>query len=228
MSSTELPEEAAKLLKNIRKNYKVGFEKFSVRDISLDILSISDLEPVLKGKDPFKDVSSFPFWVKLWESAMVLADVAATLNPENGPRLLELGAGLGVPGLVAARRGFDVTLSDYEKLPKDFQRISAAANKIKVAIQHLDWTKPPEIEKFDVILGAEILYKNDVPKPLLKVMGKMIKPGGAIYLAHDQRRKTLYEFLDLAKEEYKILVKEIKFPTDEGHVTIMLNCLKPL
>ncbi|MDA8418118.1 MAG: methyltransferase, partial [Desulfobacteraceae bacterium] len=91
----DLPEPAAKILRGLRKDYQVAFEPFRVRGIEIKLLKIQDLECVLKGRDPFKNVSEFPFWVKLWEAALVLADVAATLPLAAGPRLLELGAGLG-------------------------------------------------------------------------------------------------------------------------------------
>lgn len=224
--ATELPEQAAKLLRTIRKDYKVAFEPFRTRDIEIQLLKMQDLECVLKGRDPFKNVSEFPFWIKLWESAMVLADVAATLPPSAGPRLLELGAGLGAPGLVAAAKGFQVTLSDFEQRILDFQRVSAAASGLKAEFRFIDWTKPPALEPFDTIIGAEILFREELLAPLLSLFDKLLKPGGAIYLTHDIRRKTLYTFLDKAKADYAIQVKKIDLTADDEHSTVMLNCLR--
>jgi methylase of polypeptide subunit release factors len=57
-----------------------------------------------------------------------------------------LGAGLGAPGLTAAAAGFQVTLTDYEEMILDFQRISAAASKLDtVQFSLLDWLDPPEM-----------------------------------------------------------------------------------
>ncbi len=227
MASVELPEKAAALLREIRKkNYKVGFEKFAVRDTSIQLLMVQDLESALKGKDPFKDVSTFPFWIKLWESAMILADVVGTLQPETGSRMLELGAGLGAPGLVAAARGFDVTLSDNEKLCLDFQRVSAAANQIKVDCRYVDWKKPPAMEPFDTIIGADILYRDELIEPLLALFIKYLKPGGSIYLSHNVKRETLYKLLDKAQADFKVMAKKIDITDQENSVTVMLNCLK--
>ncbi len=222
----DLPEQAAKLLRNIRKDYKVAFEPFRTRDVEIQLLRVQDLECVLKGRNPFKNVSEFPFWIKLWESAMVLADVAATLPSTAGPRLLELGAGLGAPGLVAAAKGFQVTLSDYEQRTLDFQRVSAAASGLKVDFRFIDWTKPPTMEPFDTIIGAEILYREDVLSPLLKLFDKLLKPGGVIYLTNDLRRKTLYAFLDMAQNDYTIHAKKIELVAGDETSTVMLNCLR--
>ncbi len=74
-----IPEKIAPLYKKIAKRYKVGFETLKLGKEPLKLLQISDLEPLLAGKDPFKDVSTFPFWVKLWEASMVLASLLASM-----------------------------------------------------------------------------------------------------------------------------------------------------
>jgi len=128
VNEIQLPEKTRDVLHRIRKKYKVGFEPLRIRDVELNILQLKDLENVLAGKDPFADMANFPFWVKLWEAALLLADMVANMPSQPGQTLLELGAGLGEPGLVAATKGYKVTLSDYEKQILDFQRVSAAAN----------------------------------------------------------------------------------------------------
>ena len=157
---------------------------------------------------------------------MVLADVAATLPPTAGPRLLELGAGLGAPGLVAAAKGFRVTLSDYEQRILDFQRVSAAASGLEVDCRFIDWTKPPILEPFNTIIGAEILFREELLPPLLTLFDRLLAPGGAIYLTHDLRRKTLYAFLDKAQADYTIQAKKIELTAGDERSTVMLNCLR--
>ncbi len=223
----DLPEKAAKLLRKIRRNYTVDFEPLVIRDVNLQLLQVQDLEDILQGKDPFANISEFPFWIKLWEAAIILAEVTASLNLTTaGPRLLELGAGLGAPGLTAAARGFDVTLTDYEQVIMNFQRVSAAASGLNPEFAFLDWTKSTDMEPFDTIIGAEILFREDLLDPLLRVFKKLLKPGGKIYLAHDLRRQTLYKFLEKAKDDYKVMVKKIDLTSDEGKTTVMLNCLQ--
>jgi 2-polyprenyl-3-methyl-5-hydroxy-6-metoxy-1,4-benzoquinol methylase len=226
MSTDTLPPREAEILKKIRKKHKVAFEPFKIRGLEIQLLKVQDLESVLRGKDPFKNVSEFPFWIKLWESAMILADVAVTLPLDSGARILELGAGLGAPGLAAAAKGFSVTLSDYEQTILDFQRVSAAKNGLEVDITFFDWNTPPNLEPFEVVLGAEILFREELVAPLMNVFEKLLKPGGTIYLAHDIRRQTLYKFLDMAKDQYKIMAKKITLSGNEEEVTVMLNCLK--
>jgi predicted nicotinamide N-methyase len=227
VNEINLPEKARNVLKRIRKKYKVGFEPLRIRDVELKILHVQDLEHLLAGKDPFADVSSFPFWVKLWEASLMLADIMASVPCEPGQTVLELGAGLAAPGLVAAARGYKVTLSDYEPHILDFQRVSAAANGLTdVDFRMIDWKKPPASTPFDTIIGAEILFRDEFFQPLLNVFNKYLAPQGTIYIAHDARRKSLPKFLDLAQKEYQIAVSARKMKSEEGELTIIINRLK--
>jgi len=61
-----------------------------------------------------------------------------------------------------------------------------------------------ELEKFDMIAGAEVLFRDEFFEPLLNVFKTYIKPEGTIWLAHDVGRKSLPKFLDLAKKDFDI------------------------
>lgn len=225
-----LDNKAAKKMAVIRTKYKVAFEPLRIGDHDLKLLKVTDLEPLLGGKDPFSQISTFPFWVKLWEASMVLAQLLTTMPPSSGRRsMLELGAGLGAPGLFAAACGYKVTLSDYEPHILDFQQISAAANNL-LNIDHviIDWLNPPDLPRFDIIVGAEILFREEFFEPLLNIFRKLLRPEGVIYLAHDVRRKSLPLFLTRAAKEYKIAVSTRKMVADDETITIIVNKMVPI
>lgn len=223
-----IPEKIAPLYKKIAKRYKVGFETLKLGKEPLKLLQISDLEPLLAGKDPFKDVSTFPFWVKLWEASMVLASLLASMPAREGATLLELGAGLAAPGLVAAQQGYQVTLSDYEQIILDFQKVNATVNGLEGRIKciMLDWKKPPVLPSFDTIVGAEILFREEFFAPLLNLFDKLLAADGTIYLAHDVRRKSLPAFLKLAEKDFEIAVSMRKMKTEDDTLTIVVNRLR--
>jgi predicted nicotinamide N-methyase len=222
-----LSEKTQKILKRIRKKYRVGFSPLTIQDLELQVLQVNDLEHLLAGKDPFANVEEFPFWIKLWEASMVLAHVMASMPAEGNQTLLELGAGMAAPGLVAAGRGYNVTLSDYEPHILDFERVSAAANGFDdIQFRMLDWLDPPDLEPFDRIIGAEILFRDEFFQPLLNVFKKYLKDDGEIYLAHDIRRKSVPKFLELAKDDFKIAVQKQVLTNDEGEkITVLINRL---
>ena len=228
MDPNTLPAEELALYQAIKQRYTVAFEPFKVREHYLHLLKITDLEQILGGRDPLKDVSTFPFWIRLWEAAIVLAEFIAGQPPQGDGSLLELGAGLGAPGLVAAAAGFRVTLSDYEPIILDFERINAAASKLpQVRCTLLDWLEPPEMERYDVILGAEILFREEFFQPLLGVLRRALKPDGVVYLAHDAQRRSLQPFLKMAEKEYKISASPRKLKSLEADKTILLTRLQP-
>jgi predicted nicotinamide N-methyase len=227
MDIRNLPDHERGIYNRIREKYSLTFDKLKVGEKTIRLVKAADLEEVLAGKDPFADVSEFPFWIRLWEAAIVLSYVLSSLHEKQGRTLLELGAGLGAPGLSAAAAGFDVTLSDYEDIILDFQRVSAAASGLSgVKSILLDWLNPPDLQPFDVIAGAEILFREEFLQPILMVVKTYLKPNGALYLAHDARRKCLPQFLEMAKEDFDIAVGKQTMMTARGPVTILINCLR--
>lgn len=228
MDPQTLPAHERQLYNAIKDRYTVAFEPLKIKEHKLQLLKITDLEQILEGKDPLKDVSTFPFWIRLWEAAIVLSEFVAGLPCEKGASLLELGAGLGAPGLTAAAAGFEVTLSDYEELILDFERINAAASHLDtVRFAMLDWLNPPEMEQYDVIIGAEILFREEFFQPLLNVLRRALKPNGVVYLAHDVKRRSLEPFLKLAEKEYRISASQRKLKSLEEDKIILLTRLQP-
>ena len=226
MDFRQLPDEERKLYLRLNQAHRLRFEPVAIVDIHLQILQIADLEEFLGGRDPFEDVSAFPFWVKLWDAAIILAYLLRQLPKKPGQTLLELGAGLGVPGLAAQAAGFAATLSDYEEIILDFQRVSAAASGLSQARSvMLDWLNPPELGQFSVLAGAEILFREEFFQPLLAVFKRYLAPGGQIFLAHDASRRSLPKFLALAEKEYRITVNQQKIKRDGEEITIIVNRL---
>ncbi len=227
MDIRTLPEHERQIYNRIRQKYALTFDRFRFGEKQIRLLKIADLEEFLDGKDPFADVSEFPFWIRLWDAAMILAYVLGAQPNATGSRLLELGAGLGAPGLAAATAGFDVTISDYEEIIMDFQKVSAAASGLQgIQFAHLDWLNPPEMEPFDVLAGAEILFREEFLQPLLNIFKNYLKPDGVIYLAHDEKRQCLPKFLNLAQDDFDIGLKKQVIKRDGKKVTIVINRLR--
>ena len=227
MDIRTLPEQEREIYNRIRAKYALTFDRLKVSGNTIRLLKVADLEEFLQGKDPLADVSEFPFWIRLWDAAMILSYVLGAQTDTKGKRLLELGAGLGAPGLAAAAAGFDVTLSDYEDIIMDFQKVSAAASGLRnVEFHHLDWLNPPEIEPFDVLAGAEILFRDEFFEPLLNIFKTCLKPDGMIYLAHDSKRQSLGKFLKIAQSDFDIALKEQSFIRDGKKITVIVNRLR--
>ena len=210
---TDIPPNVSAIYRRLASKYAIEFEPLTIRGKQFRFLHLSDIEPLIKGKDIFADISDFPFWVKIWESSVVLADFMARMAADPCQRILELGAGLGVAGIAAAGFGHRVTITDYDDGILDFSRVSAAVNGCEgVLQQRLDWLEPEELGVFDMIIGSEILFNSRFFIPLLNVLARYLAPHGVVYLAHDRRRKSLGGFLKLCADSYDISMQERTLP----------------
>lgn len=200
-------------------------EEIVIREKKLKIFKPKRLEDVFQG-DPFLEVEKFPFWFKVWEGSLILADYLATVEPPK--KILELGAGLGIPSLIASSFGHQVIASDYEMLPLKLIGLSAQINNLKIKTLFLDWKNPQLFEKFDLIVGAEVVFKKSLFEPLLELFKNYLNPNGEVILAHSlERKRILIPFLYKAQTFFEILTSIRKLKTNEEVIEIVLNKLIP-
>ncbi|HHI97505.1 MAG TPA: methyltransferase domain-containing protein [Thermodesulfatator atlanticus] len=221
----KVPEKIKPLYEKLARKYRLEVEPLNIRGRTIQIIKPSNIEDFLT--DEGLKVENFPFWLKIWEASLVLADFMASVKPQG--RVLELGAGLGVVGLTAAAFGHEVTLTDYEDECLDFLRLNAAYNRLEnVTVERLDWREPKELGQFQIIVGAEIVFSGRLFEPLFEIFRKYLAPGGVIYLAHDKERmRTLAPFLYLAEKEYEQAVSQRKLRADDETHEIVISRLIP-
>lgn len=125
-----------------------------------------------------------PYWMHLWPGALAAARAIARAGDIGaGTRVLELGCGLALPSLVAARRGAAVVASDRERAPLAFARRSAAANGVRIGVVQMDWSVPTLRGPVDVCVGADIGYDAAAEAGLVAGLCQMLAPGGVVWLA---------------------------------------------
>ena len=83
-------------------------------------------------QDPYAERGDAgPIWAQTWTSGVVLAGLLARC-PLHGVRVLELGCGLGLVAIAAARAGGRVTVSDRSQLALAFTALNAEENGVAV------------------------------------------------------------------------------------------------
>ncbi len=143
------------------------------------------------------DVAAFeaderiPYWANVWESARVLAEDLAD-SSGGGLSLIELGCGLGLPALVAARQGFAVTATDYEEEALEGVRFNADVNGLggRVATRILDWRSPEPMGVFERVVAADVLYEQHHAAALAAVIDLLLAPQGLALVADPGRLKA--------------------------------------
>jgi predicted nicotinamide N-methyase len=221
-----LPPRLKEIYDRLDQKYSLELEPITIRQKRLQFLVLKDIEPLIAGKDIFAEILHFPFWVKIWEASVVMADFLSRIKPEPDKRILELGAGLGVAGITASSFGHRVMITDYSDEVLDFARVSSSVNGCQgVLFSKLDWLKPADIGKFEIIVGAEILFHQNFFEPLLNIFKQCLAQNGVIYMTHDIRRKSLAGFLRLCEKDYDIAVKKTGFRSGDEAFEILFTRL---
>src|SRR5262249_32627489 len=83
----------------------------STGDVELAGLLPRDSEALL-DEHAFEHDEFLPYWAELWPSGVALASAVSRLVV-HGLRVLELGCGLALPSITAARRGARVLATDW-------------------------------------------------------------------------------------------------------------------
>lgn len=153
------------------------------------LISVEDEIDFLQGLNQTKR----PYGLALWPSAIALAhDLAG--RDLKGKRVLELGAGTGLPGIVAAALGAHVVQTDRQKVALHVSQLNADRNKVTLEQRIADWTEWTETEQFDLIVGSDILYAKELHPALLAIFERNLAPGGAVVIADPARPASLVFF----------------------------------
>ncbi|CAA9465774.1 MAG: hypothetical protein AVDCRST_MAG65-256 [uncultured Solirubrobacteraceae bacterium] len=148
-----------------------------------------------------------PYGVALWPATIALAhEILARAGAFDGKRVLELGAGTGLPGIVAASLGGRVVQTDRNKLALEICQRNGARNGAR-AIEHrlADWAEWDDTERYDWIIGSDILYGEAAHPALRRIFAANLAPGGRILLA-DPFRAASFRLLEALEAEGWALV----------------------
>jgi predicted nicotinamide N-methyase len=142
----------------------------------------------------FRDLlARLPFGVALWPAAIALSyELASRASELRGAKLLELGAGTGLPGLVAASLGAQVVQTDRHELAMTVCRRNAQLNRITgIDYRLVDWTDWRDPEQYDWIVGSDILYSEALHPFLGKIFHANLAPGGRVLISDPLRSPTV-------------------------------------
>uniref|UniRef100_A0A3P8SZI8 Protein N-lysine methyltransferase METTL21A n=1 Tax=Amphiprion percula TaxID=161767 RepID=A0A3P8SZI8_AMPPE len=148
----------------------------------------------------------------VWDAAVVMCMYLELGKVElHGKLAIELGAGTGLVGIVAALLGAEVTITDREPA-LDFLSANVKANlptdcQRSVVVSELTWGKgleryPPS--RFDLVLGADIVYLEDTFVPLLQTLEHLCSDTTVVLLACKIRYERDRNFLSMLKLRFKV------------------------
>jgi predicted nicotinamide N-methyase len=161
---------------------------------------------IAKGADhPDVKDERIPYWADLWPSALALAEeVMESQHIKPGVSVLEIGCGLGLPGIAAGMKGASVVLSDYVQEPLDFAAFNWGLNLSSAAsLALLDWREPVAGMETDLLLASDVAYEKRSFEYLLKAFRSLLKPGGRVLLSEPNRMLAAGFFANLRGERFE-------------------------
>ena len=163
--------------------------QYCLPGLSLSFEIVVNVEDLVTNPE---DDDQIPYWAELWPASRGLAQYIWEQIDFNGERVLELGAGLGLSGLVAACKGARVTISDYQPEALKIASRNALRNGIEgVAFELADWRDWPLREKFDWIIGSDVLYNPRTNPYIGQILASSLTASGQLLFAHPGRQATL-------------------------------------
>ena len=143
-----------------------------------------------------------PYWSVLWRSGVALARELDG-RPLRGLRVVELGCGLAVPSIAAARAGASVLATDLDPEALEVVAQNADANGVHVETAAIDWAEPEELisrAPFDLVLAADVLYERAAVAQLLSLLPRLAPE---VWLA-DPGRPAADAFLEQARGRWSV------------------------
>ncbi|XP_035675277.1 protein N-terminal and lysine N-methyltransferase EFM7-like isoform X2 [Branchiostoma floridae] len=160
----------------------------------------------------------------VWPAAMILSQhLVSHRELVRAGRVLEVGAGVGLPGLVAAALSEDpsgVVMTDYVEDAVDLMDMNIAEtfgednNRPQAAI--MDWDDDPSVLQehhgtFDVIIGSDVVYWPVLIEPLIRTVKALLsnKPTSWFLMLYSRRNPKADKLLFRTALKYRLDSREL-------------------
>lgn len=183
-------------------------DRIPVRGRDVVIERPSDYDDLLT-EEAFDRENLLPYWAHVWDSGVALARAVGD-HVRPGDRLLELGCGLGLASVAAARAGAQVTACDWSRSATEATAANAALNDADLRTLTVDWCSPEPLlagAPWDLVIAADVLYERrqvDVLLDLLPRLGREVllaEPGRAVAEPFFERAPSAWRMATVSAQD---------------------------
>jgi predicted nicotinamide N-methyase len=181
-------------------------EEFVTHTIELPTGELRVLQPAEAAEIPDDHQVEWaplaPYWSVLWRSGMALARELADQDL-RGLRVVELGCGLAIPSIAAARGGAETIATDGDIDALSLVRRNAEENGVEVKTAAVDWADPDELVDrgpFDLVLASDVLYERPGVAMLLNLLPRL----APVAWVADPGRPAAGAFFEQAEARWKV------------------------
>lgn len=159
-----------------------------------------------------------PYGAILWPASIALAhEVLEQGAMLAGKRVLELGAGTGVPGIVAASFGAKVLQTDRHQVAVHLCKLNAERNRVANSeVREVDWETFHSDEPFDLILGGDVLYMTTMHARLQEICERYLAPGGAALFSDPFRKQSLPMLEKMESDGWQVSLSKWSIEVEKG------------
>lgn len=216
--------ELTRVRRRLERRCPLQEQVVTLGDREYRILACPDVEALLDAVETEAGLEDFPYGVSLWAAAVALGKWLVQRADElPGRTVLELGCGVGLPGLVARSLGATVVQSDYLREAMDLARYNAAINGLTgIEFVTADWRAFDYRRTYDLVIGADIMYTRSLHRELSHVLARVVSAGGRLVLS-DPLRPQSVEMVDRLESDGWLLdmtVIPVEFRGEETHVAL--------
>jgi predicted nicotinamide N-methyase len=152
-----------------------------------------------------------PYWADLWPASRMLAKAVLAEPWISGLTALEVGCGLGLPGIAALARGLRVILNDYDSTAVTFAANNARLNGFDDFTElSFDWRDPPADLRVDVVLASDLTYEARHVEPLVALVERVLIPGGLCLWTDQDRPPATALKSELARLRWPLETKVVR------------------
>ncbi|MGJ7032804.1 class I SAM-dependent methyltransferase [Niabella hirudinis] len=158
---------------------------FSIGDQTLEIC----MPPPDYIQRAYQRNKNAAYWAQVWPAAIGLCMFLQKYKEYVvDQQVLELAAGLGLPGLYAASFAKQVTISDKEVFASEYVKRSAEQLQLNnVTAIALDWKDAVTLPLPDAVLLSDVNYEPEVFNELKKVIDYFLQHSVTVIISTPQR-----------------------------------------
>jgi predicted nicotinamide N-methyase len=219
-----------KQLRSPLVNYDTFISVEKIGSFPLHLHSLKDMDKALddicRAYDPTTPeeeellLNLCPYFGIVWPAARGLATFMSERKSQfTKKKGIEVGCGLALPAILAAKIGAQMQASDFHPDVGDWVTKNAELNHARIDYVKWDWTnldaKPESVTlgQYDFVLASDVLYERRHQEDLVRALARLIHDQGRIYLSDPGRiylENALNEFerLGFQRAEFSYEVEE--------------------